>query len=150
MSLFNRRQFLNGLLGAGIFFVGCDSVKAAVNRPSGGVGKRREIFLRDRQAITIDIHSHCVVDIRDLVKEHYDSRHISKSYGAFAPDPFVDLSRPMFMSTESIEARMRYMDEYGIDLQALSLLPGYSYAYWADEEVASKIVLRQNEQIAEL
>jgi aminocarboxymuconate-semialdehyde decarboxylase len=148
--MFNRREFLNGLFGTGMFFVGCNSMKAAVNRQSGGVGQRRQIFLRDRRAATVDVHCHCVVDIRDLVKDHYDSRHISKSYGAFAPDPFVEPSRPMFMDTASVAARLQYMDERGIDVQAVSLLPGYSYAYWADEDVAREIVLRQNEQIAEL
>jgi aminocarboxymuconate-semialdehyde decarboxylase len=150
--MFNRREFLKGFLGAttGMFFVDSNPMEAVLRRQSDGIGKRRQIFLRDRRATAVDVHCHCVVDIRDLVKDHYDKRHISKSYGAFAPDPFVDPSRPMFMDPTSVGTRLRYMDEHGIDVQAVSLLPGYSYAYWADQDVASKIVLRQNEQIAEL
>jgi aminocarboxymuconate-semialdehyde decarboxylase len=150
--MFNRRDFLTDFFGAttGLFFVGCMPLEASVSSESNRVGKRREILVHDRRAITVDVHCHCVIDIRDLVKDHYDGRHVSQSYGAFAPDPFVDPSRPMFMDPTSVEARLRYMDERGIDVQAVSLLPGYSYAYWAEEDVARKIVLRQNEQIAEL
>jgi aminocarboxymuconate-semialdehyde decarboxylase len=86
-----------------------------------------------------------------LVKAYYDAHPIqSNASGGFVADPFADMKRPMFMNPSSVEARLRYMDQRGIDMQAVSLLPGYNYSYWADRELASEIVQRQNEQITQL
>src|SRR5260370_33161544 len=55
---------------------------------------------------------------------------------------------PFLSPTKDVEARLRHMDEHGIDIQAVSLAPAYNY--WADRDLAGKIVARQNEQIATL
>jgi aminocarboxymuconate-semialdehyde decarboxylase len=149
----DRREFLKGLGGAGIFFASCGLMRAA-SSPLQAVApalKRREVMIGGRRVRTIDVHAHCVVDIRDLVKAHYEAHPINMGgTGGFVADPFADMKRPMFMNASSVEARLRYMDENGVDMQAVSLLPGYNYSYWADRDDASKIVQRQNEGIAEL
>lgn len=52
-----------------------------------------------------------------------------------------------FTDQASVEARLRYMDEHGIDIQAVSLEPGYNYAYWEEQDLASRIVERQNKHL---
>jgi aminocarboxymuconate-semialdehyde decarboxylase len=117
----------------------------------GTAVKRREVMVGGLRVRTIDVHAHCVVDIRDLVKAHYEINPINKGgTGGFVADPFADMKRPMFMHASSVAARLHYMDENGVDMQAVSLLPGYNYSYWADRDDAAKIVKRQNEGIAEL
>ncbi|MGA2991658.1 MAG: amidohydrolase family protein [Candidatus Korobacteraceae bacterium] len=148
-----REEHLDGSAGAGIFFASCGMMSAAGGHlQSGGPAvKRREVTVSGRRVRTIDVHAHCVVDIRELVKAHYEANPPKpNASGGFVPDPFVDMKRPMFMHASSVEARLRYMDENGIDMQAVSLLPGYNYSYWADRDEAAKIVRCQNEGIAEL
>ena len=93
-----------------------------------------------RRVRTIDIHAHCYVDLHDLVDGHPE---------ALIPNggpPTFD--GPFLSPTKDVEARLRHMDEHGIDIQAVSLAPAYNY--WADRDLAGKIVARQNEQIAAL
>jgi predicted TIM-barrel fold metal-dependent hydrolase len=56
------------------------------------------------------------------------------------------LSRKLNVST--FEYRLQQMDEWGIDMQAVSIPPEYSY--WADRDLARRIVQIQNNKIAEL
>ena len=91
-----------------------------------------------KRALTIDVHSHCIVDIRDLVKDHAEGRS----------DPFLNPARQRFLDPGHVEDRLQHMDAHGVDIQAVSLFP--SYSYWADRELAKQIVRFQNEKIAEL
>ncbi|HWF37024.1 MAG TPA: amidohydrolase family protein [Candidatus Acidoferrales bacterium] len=91
-----------------------------------------------KRAMTIDVHSHCIVDIRELVKDHEEGRS----------DPFLNPARQRFLDPAHVEDRLQHMDTHGIDLQAVSLFP--SYSYWADRELAKRIVQLQNEKISEL
>jgi aminocarboxymuconate-semialdehyde decarboxylase len=147
----SRREFMKELVcsTAGIFFVGCNSIHAAVSpQHSGRKSNRRQVTVGRRRVRTIDVHCHCLVDIRDLVKDHCKGGLISSC--GYVYDPFADPHRPIFVDQASVEARLRYMDEHGIDIQAVSLEPGYNYAYWADQDLASRIVERQHKQLAEL
>jgi predicted TIM-barrel fold metal-dependent hydrolase len=136
----NRREFLNGLVGAmsGIFFVGCDLMNAAVSpqQPARG-GKRRQVMVGGRRVLTVDVHSHCYVDIDELLKEHKPDTASTGSLGPF---------RATILKPSNVEARLQHMDEHGIDFQVVS--PAPSYNYWADRDLASRIVQRQNDQIA--
>jgi aminocarboxymuconate-semialdehyde decarboxylase len=137
----DRRGFLKQWAGAsaGILFANCGWLKAATPpRQSGAPAKRREVMVGGRRALTIDVHSHCIVDIRDLVKDHEEGRS----------DPFLNPNRQRFLDPTHVEDRLRHMDVHGIDIQAVSLFP--SYSYWADRDLAKRIVQMQNEKIAEL
>lgn len=137
----NRRRFLRELSGAlgGLVFASCEILRASANpRQSGFQKKRREVTVGGRRALTIDVHNHCIVDIRDLVKDHKEGRS----------DPFLNPNRQKFLDPTHLEDRLQHMDTHGIDVQAVSLFP--SYSYWADRELASRIVQLQNEKIAEL
>jgi aminocarboxymuconate-semialdehyde decarboxylase len=136
----NRREFLTNLatMAAGIIFVGCDLENALSCAPLLGQSiKRRQVTVGGHRALTIDIHSHCYVDIADLIKGHEPVGADGKSSNPFlAP----------ILSPTGVETRIQQMDESGVDMQAVSLVP--SYNYWADRDLASAIVSRQNERIA--
>jgi aminocarboxymuconate-semialdehyde decarboxylase len=139
----SRREFLKSFAEASVSlcFVNCGlmPVIARAQQP-GPTGKRRQIMVGGRPARTIDIHAHCYVDLQDLIQGH--SEALIPNGG---PPTF---NGPFLSPTKDVDARLRHMDERGIDIQAVSLAPAYNY--WADRDLASKIVARQNEQIAAL
>ena len=140
----SRRKFLKNLAkaSAGLCFVNCGFMPTAFAsaRQSNGSTKRRSVMVGGRPVRTIDIHAHCYVDLQDLTQGHPE---------ALIPNggpPTFD--GPFLKPRKDAEARLRHMDEHGIDIQAVSLAPAYNY--WADRDLATKIVSRQNEQIAAL
>lgn len=138
-----RRKFLKNFAKAstGLYFVTCGLSRVfAGNQQSGGGTKRRQVMLGGRRVRTIDIHAHCYVDLHDLIQGHPEALVPNGGPPTF-DGPFLSL-------TKDVEARLRHMDEHGIDIQAVSLAPAYNY--WADRDLAGKIVARQNEQIAVL
>jgi aminocarboxymuconate-semialdehyde decarboxylase len=136
-----RRKFLKNFAraSAGLCFANCGLARAfAASQQPAGITKRRQVMLAGHRVRTIDIHAHCYVDLHDLVDGHPE---------ALIPNggpPTFD--GPFLSPTKDVEARLRHMDEHGIDIQAVSLAPAYNY--WADRDLAEKIVTRQNEQIA--
>jgi predicted TIM-barrel fold metal-dependent hydrolase len=137
-----RRKFLKSLAGAsaGLCLLNCGLSRAvaAAQQSAGAPSKRRRVTLGGRPVRTIDIHAHCYVDLQDLIQGHPE---------ALVPNggpPSFD--GPFLSPTKEVDARLRHMDEHGIDIQAVSLAPAYNY--WADRDLAAKIVSRQNEQIA--
>ncbi len=138
-----RRKFLKQFAGAsaGLCFVNCGLMRAFAGVPQAGeAGKRRQVMVGGRRARTIDIHTHCYVDLHDLIQGHPEVQIPNGGPPSF-DGPFLSL-------TKDVEARLRHMDAYGIDIQAVSLAPAYNY--WADRDLAGKIVARQNEQISAL
>ncbi len=138
-----RRNFIKSfaVASAGLWFANCSLQRAiaGAQQPTA-TGKRRQILLGGRRVRTIDIHAHCYVDLHDLTQGHPE---------ALIPNggpPTFD--GPFLSPTKDVEARLRHMNEHGIDIQAVSLAPAYNY--WADRDLAAKIVSRQNEQIAAL
>src|ERR1700730_5157665 len=123
----------------GIFFANCGLMSAALPpQGAGGEGKRRQIMLGGERVLTLDIHTHCTVDIRDLVKDREEARS----------DPLLIPNQLSSLDPTSLESRLRHMDERGVDIQAVSPFP--SYNYWADRDLAGRIVERQNQKISEL
>ena len=137
----SRREFLKELAEGttGIFFANCGLMSAALPpQGAGGEGKRRQIMLGGERVLTLDIHTHCTVDIRDLVKDREEARS----------DPLLIPNQLSSLDPTSLESRLRHMDERGVDIQAVSLFP--SYNYWADRNLAGRIVERQNQKISQL
>lgn len=137
----SRRKFLSDCAHAtgGILFANCACLNAAgLPRQGNASAKRRAVTIGGRRALTIDVHSHCIVDIRELVKDHPEGRS----------DTFLNPARRRFLDPAHVEDRLQHMDTHGIDMQAVSLFP--SYSYWADRDLAGRIVQMQNEKIAEL
>jgi aminocarboxymuconate-semialdehyde decarboxylase len=140
----SRRKFLKNVAkaSAGLCCVnwGLMPNAFASAQQSNGSIERRRVMVGGRPVRTIDIHAHCYIDLQDLTQGHPE---------ALIPNggpPTFD--GPFLNPLKDAEARLRHMDEHGVDIQAVSLAPTYNY--WADRDLAAKIVSRQNEQIAAL
>jgi len=132
----NRRGFLRDCATAttGFVFAGFGNVKPALGWQSSRAGKRREVMVGTRRVRTIDVHSHVYVpEAWDLVKDHVAGENEANS-------------RPV-LNPRNASDRLAQMDEYGVDVQVVGINPNW---YWAEPELARKIIKIQNERIAEL
>lgn len=92
-----------------------------------------------RRVLTVDVHAHCYsLDVWNLVKDRKESglmRNILERQGA-----------EFYLGKNNIEQRIQQMDALGMDVQALS--PAPELHYWAERDLAQRIVQIENEQIA--
>lgn len=134
---------------AGIFFAGCCCADSRLGfaqpRPQSAATpaanrKRREVVLGGKRVKVIDVHAHVrVPEAWDLVKDRIGREGRSGDVQLANPDGPANMHN-------DVEKRLADMDEMGIDVQAVSVNP---FWYWADVDLASKIVQIQNEKIAE-
>ena len=118
----NRRQFFRDAAArAGIVFTGCGLSGHGAAQPA-----RRQVMVAGRRIRTIDIHAHVVVPEATALMGVKTSPNNSAVMG---PE------------------RFERMDEWGTDMQALSINPNW---YSVDRDVAQKMILLQNEKLAEL
>jgi aminocarboxymuconate-semialdehyde decarboxylase len=120
----NRRQFLKET-AAGIVFTGC-SLKPLGAQSAGAAAKRREVTVAGRRVRTIDIHAHVII-----------------------PEATALMGIKTAPDNASVMAPARFdrMDEWGTDMQALSINPNW---YGVEREVARQMIRVQNEKLAEL
>jgi aminocarboxymuconate-semialdehyde decarboxylase len=139
----DRREFLKtaGGAAAGIVFTGCGLLDTfAAAQQTGATARRREVAVAGRRIKTVDIHAHCYApDVWDLVKDYDWGQGLRGQ-----------LDNPNFgkqISLGNVQERLRVMDAWGIDVQAVSINP-----YWdgAERDLAAQIIKIQNEKIAEL
>jgi aminocarboxymuconate-semialdehyde decarboxylase len=122
----NRRQFLKN---AGVVFTGCHLMQDHLHAQPAAPKKRR-VMVGGRRIRTIDIHAHAIVPEATALlgrKTGVDDASI------------VDGT----MATE----RFARMDEWGTDMQALSINPNW---YSAERDVVTQVIKLQNEKLAEL
>jgi aminocarboxymuconate-semialdehyde decarboxylase len=124
-----RREFVQTGAGAlaGLVFVGCELLTAA---PARAQTRRREVAVGGKRVKTIDVHAHCAVPEALAL--------VNLKLGGPVLRPDLD------MATE-LPARLRAMDEQGIDVQALSINPTW---YKADRDLARDVIKLQNEKLA--
>jgi aminocarboxymuconate-semialdehyde decarboxylase len=146
-----RREFLISAsrTTAGIVFAGCGCVRSALglagNRQlsaaqTGTARQRREVAVGGHRVKVIDVHAHVrVPEAWELVKDRI---------GREGRTGDVNLANPNSPANiyNDVEKRLADLDEMGIDVQAVSINP---FWYWADLELARRIVRVQNEKIAE-
>ena len=120
----NRREFLKGVTSgtAGLVLL----------PQAAGQTRRREVSVGGRRIKVVDVHGHCLVpEVLDVIKDPalttLVKNTLSSAVLALGPD------------------RLRYMDEQGIDVQALSI---NAFWYGTDRELARQIVTIQNEKIS--
>jgi aminocarboxymuconate-semialdehyde decarboxylase len=144
-----RREFLKNLSGAtaGVVFAGCccaESARAFAPAPQRSVAppqagpQRRQVTINGQRVVVVDVHSHVrVPEAWELVKDR-----ISREghYGDMAQANPNNLG-----NINNVNKRLADLDEMGIDVQAVSINPWW---YWADEDLARKIIQMQNEKIA--
>jgi len=143
-----RREFLRDLSGAaaGIVFAGCccaESAFAVATRPrqsaAPAAGSRRgKVVINGRRVTVIDVHSHVrVPEAWDLVKDRIAREGRYGDMAQANPDNLGNI--------RNVDKRLADLDAMGIDVQAVSINP---FWYWADEDLARKIIQVQNERIA--
>jgi len=146
-----RREFLKNVSGAtaGIVFAGCCSERSTLafarrlqqsTAQPAPASRRAPVIINGRRVPVIDVHSHVrVPEAWDLVKDRIAR---DGHYGDMAqanPDNLGNI--------RNVEKRLADLDAMGIDVQAVSVNPWW---YWADEDLARKIIQVQNEKIAAL
>jgi aminocarboxymuconate-semialdehyde decarboxylase len=135
---------------AGIVFAGCGCVDSApgftLNRQksaaaAGTVRKRRGVDIAGHRVPVIDVHAHVhVPEAWELVKDRIGREGRSGDIQRADPNRAGNIH-------DDVEKRVADLDEMGIDMQVVSINP---FWYWADEDLARKVVQIQNEKIAEL
>jgi len=114
-----RREFLKDL---GVIFTGCGLLNSRLHAQP----KRRQVLVGGRRVKTIDIHAHVVIPEATALMGVTTS---ANDASVIAP------------------ARFERMDEWGTDMQALSINPTW---YSVDRDVATRMIQLQNEKLAEL
>jgi aminocarboxymuconate-semialdehyde decarboxylase len=119
----DRRTFLK----AGAVFTSCSLLDRRLAAQRGGAaGQRRQVMVGGRRVKTIDIHAHVIIPEATALMGV-----------TTAPDN----------ASVMAEDRFKTMDEWGIDMQALSINANW---YGVDRDVATKMIALQNEKLAEL
>src|SRR5438309_601878 len=145
-----RREFLRDLSGAaaGVVFAGCccaDSAFAIARRPQQSAAaaagsKRGKVVINGRRVTVVDVHSHVrVPEAWELVKDRIGREGRYGDMAQANPDNLGNI--------RNVDRRLADLDAMGIDVQAVSINP---FWYWADEDLARKIIQVQNEKIAAL
>jgi len=121
----NRREFVKALAGA-------SAAVLATGRTAFGQA-RRQVSVGGRRIKVIDIHGHFIEPTElEVVRDTNLAGNISNN-----------LNGPLVLGP----ARIRVLDEWGIDVQALSHQGGWWYA--ADRDLARRIVKVQNDKLAQ-
>lgn len=121
----DRRQFLKEAAAAGVIFTGCGLLARNLGAQEGR-GPRRAVTVGGRRVRTIDIHAHVVIP------------EATALMGVQTPPSDASVMAPQ---------RFARMDEWGTDMQALSINPAW---YGVGRDVAEKVIRVQNEKLAEL
>src|ERR1700722_3860040 len=91
---------------------------------------RRHVVVNGVPVRTVDVHAHCAVPEAVALFESATATKLPANGALLLADP----------------ARLRAMDEQGIDVEALSVNP---YWYGASRELAQELITIQNEYLAE-
>src|SRR5579862_4245402 len=117
----HRRQFLKeAAAAAGVVFTNCSLLERRLTAQSSAA--RRQVMVGGRRIRTIDIHAHVIVpDATALmgVKTAPDNASVIASDNSTTAD------------------RFRTMDQWGTDMQALSINPTW---YATERDVATKVI----------
>jgi aminocarboxymuconate-semialdehyde decarboxylase len=146
-----RREFLQSAskATAGIVFTLCACAEsafgftgsAAQSAEQAPAKSKRRIAIGGKRTAVVDIHAHVrVPEAWDLVKDRIGREGRSGDVQLGNPDNPANIHN-------DVQRHLADLDEMGIDVQALSVNP---FWYWADADLARKIVQVQNEKIQEL
>jgi len=106
-----------------------------------GGNRKRRVVIGGRETMVVDIHAHVrVPEAWDLVKDRIGREGRAGDVQLGNPDSPANIHN-------DVQRHLADLDEMGIDVQALSVNP---FWYWADIDLAKKIIQIQNEKIAEL
>jgi predicted TIM-barrel fold metal-dependent hydrolase len=112
----------------------------------------KESALMPNRTLAIDLHAHALIpEVEALVHGQEGLRRDQEAHADWATKESNDHNRTLFATTympklTQLDQRIAAMDAMGIDMQAVSIVPQYNY--WADRDLAEKIVSTANEGIA--
>jgi aminocarboxymuconate-semialdehyde decarboxylase len=136
MSNRNRREFIRDVstATAGVIVAGSGLMAGCARRERAG----RQVMVGGRRIRTIDVHTHCyVLEVLPLVQDQWWATQVR---AAAENDRGVRIT-PDVIGPE----RVQFMDEHGIDVQALSI---NAYWYAAERDLATRLIAVQNEALA--
>ena len=128
---------------------GCDSQCDRKQQAAQAVARR------DRSFPVVDTHCHVLVPaVEKLVAGHPLKIAEDQANLKVSGDASVQFNREQMLPTVvprllDPEVRIADMDAMGVDIQLLSPAPS-QYYYWADEDLAARIVAVQNDAIQQL
>jgi aminocarboxymuconate-semialdehyde decarboxylase len=130
----SRREFLKYVAGgaAGLASAHGLGMAAAAAQRAGGAAQRREVSIGGRRIKVVDVHGHCLIpEVQDVLKD----------------GPLATAFKNLLGGGDLVLGpnRLKYMDQQGIDVQAISI---NAFWYGADRELARQIVTVQNEKLA--
>jgi aminocarboxymuconate-semialdehyde decarboxylase len=105
--------------------------------------------------LKVDVHAHALIpEVETLVSTHEGRRreikHAIETTGRESVEHNQHLMRTLYLERlTTVRERIAAMDVMGIDVQAVSISPT-QYYYWADRDLAQKIVAAANAGVAEL
>jgi len=107
---------------------------------------------RDRKSLTVDVHCHVLtLEVERLVsscpEKQGEPAAQLRMYGAESVEYNRKLFANLMPQLTDVNERLRRMDAMGMDIQVISPSPN-QYYYWADVDLAKRIVETQNEHIA--
>src|SRR5262245_10703648 len=132
----DRRRFIRQsvLASAGALLAGTGMTAGTPSSMQRGAAPRRQVSVGGRRVKTVDVHAHMAV-----------------------PDALVDLVRGTSLEQAvrgqlngnlvMNDARLRAMDEQGIDVEVVSI---NTYWYGADRELSARFIPAQNEALARI
>ncbi len=129
-SLTTRRNFFAGFSAvAGIGCMACGMRRANAQQAAGG---RRQVSIAGQRVRIVDIHCHCVIpEALELVKGTPMESRVAATLKSPQNNP-------------PLEARLKAMDEMGVDVEAMSI---NAWWYNANRELARRICDVQNEKL---
>jgi aminocarboxymuconate-semialdehyde decarboxylase len=107
------------------------------------------------QHLTVDMHCHALTVaveamVADRPEKQAEGAASLRSQGPISARHSVEVHLPaVYPKLTSLALRLQEMDAMGVDVQVVSPAPT-QYYYWADPELAQKIVAEQNHHIAEM
>src|SRR5712691_11769976 len=130
-AMTNRRQFIKDAAAtAGVLFTGCNLLDHQLHAQPAPAQKKRQVMVGGRRMKTIDVHAHVIVpEATALMGRKTEPDNAAVMAGAMATERFAR------------------MDEWGTDMQALSINPTW---YSVERDVAGQVIKLQNEKLAEL
>src|ERR1700682_5869990 len=117
----NRRQFIKDVAAStGIVFTGCNLLSHRLGAQSGSAKGKRQVMVGGRRVKTIDIHAHVVVPEATALMGRK-----------------TEANNAAIMAGEMATERFARMDEWGTDMQALSINPTW---YSVERDVVTQVI----------
>ena len=124
----NRRDFLKG--AAGVVFTSCGILDQRLAAQPARSQKKQQPVVGGKRVKSIDVHAHVMIpEAVEMLGRKLEPGNDNVIAGATA------------------EERFKIMDEWGIDMQALSINANW---YDAPRDIAEKMIELQNQKLSEI